>query len=311
MISVALCTYNGERYIREQLESILNQTMPVDEIVVCDDGSTDDTLDIIKNYKDKTSTDIRIYLNEENLGPARNFQKAINQCIGDIVFLSDQDDVWMPDKVSIITEYFESNPNINVVFTNALLVDENGLMLQKTLWDYCFQPDIKKMFDRGLQLECFGYGNHATGATMAIKSLKLPNLDYNKEFLHDHALALMAINADGLGYIEKCTIKYRLHSRQACGLSNATDFKWNDFLYPMKEAYSLCTSQNARKRLAYLDIRRRLRYTLWGPIVVLSRWFSYKKLYSKGAGIMMRGDINESIHHTIERLTNKISKNKK
>ena len=77
MLSVALCTYNGEKYIREQIESIINQTMLVDEIVVCDDGSTDDTLNVIKQINAETPVNIRIYQNETNLGVCANFQKAV------------------------------------------------------------------------------------------------------------------------------------------------------------------------------------------------------------------------------------------
>lgn len=79
-ISVALCTYNGSKYIEEQLRSILNQTMQVDEIVICDDGSRDDTIQIIEEVKKEALTDIRIYRNETNLGVCANFQKAVDLC---------------------------------------------------------------------------------------------------------------------------------------------------------------------------------------------------------------------------------------
>ncbi len=96
--SVAMCTYNGESYLDEQLQSILEQTEPIDEIVICDDGSIDKTLSIIEKFI-KAGTPIRLILNQKNLGYTRNFEKAICLCSGDIIFLADQDDIWMPEKV--------------------------------------------------------------------------------------------------------------------------------------------------------------------------------------------------------------------
>jgi len=92
-ISVALCTYNGELYLREQLESILKQTFPPDEIIICDDGSTDTTIKILEEFRRKSFIPVKVYYNKENLGVSKNFEKAISLCSGDIIFLSDQDDV--------------------------------------------------------------------------------------------------------------------------------------------------------------------------------------------------------------------------
>ena len=109
MISVALCTYNGAQFIREQLNSILCQTTNVDEIVICDDGSSDDTLSIINSYCSKTDI-IRVYQNQDKLGVSKNFQKAIDLCHGDLIFLSDQDDIWQANKVQTFVDYFNKTP---------------------------------------------------------------------------------------------------------------------------------------------------------------------------------------------------------
>ncbi|MDO9153719.1 MAG: glycosyltransferase [Paludibacter sp.] len=85
MISVALCTYNGEKFIEEQLNSILNQTLPVEEIVICDDGSTDNTLNII-NLFEQNNRNIKVFRNKNNLGTIKNFEKAISLTSGDIIF---------------------------------------------------------------------------------------------------------------------------------------------------------------------------------------------------------------------------------
>ncbi len=308
MISVALCTYNGERYIREQLESILNQTMPVDEIVVCDDGSTDNTLSITEKIRESTNADIRIYRNEKNLGPALNFQKAINLCRGDIIFLSDQDDIWYQDKVSIVTDYFNQNPNIDTVFTNATLIDKEGSVLDESLWDYCFDKDVKKFFDAGLEFECFAYGNHATGATMAIRKQKLPEINYNSEFLHDHALAVLAANNNSLGYINQCLTYYRLHGKQVCGISKAAPITWYDLTHPMKEVAIFPLQKDKRERIEFNSNRITFRKHLWGSLEILTKRKQYKRLYKRAYRIVMRMDIQASINHKFQHLLFKRNK---
>ena len=302
MISVALCTYNGERYIREQLESILNQTMPVDEIVVCDDGSTDNTLHIIESIRDGSHTDIRIYCNEKNLGPAYNFQKNIDLCCGDIIFLSDQDDVWYQDKVSNVIDYFSRNPNIDTVFTNATLIDNEGSVLNGSLWDHCFDKDVKTLFDAGLKFECFAYGNHATGATMAIRKQKLPNINYNSDFLHDHALAVLAANNDSLGYINQCLTYYRLHGNQVCGISKDVPITWYDLTHPMKEVVNLPLRDDKRERIEFNSNRITFRKHLWGPLEILIKRKQYKRLYKQAYRIVMMMDIRASINHKLQYL---------
>jgi glycosyltransferase involved in cell wall biosynthesis len=306
ILSVALCTYNGEQYIREQLESILNQTMPVDEIVVCDDGSTDKTLQIIEEYRDKTAADIRIYCNENNLGVVANFQKAINLCCGDIIFLSDQDDIWRPDKVETIVQYFDNHPPINTLFTNASLIDSNSAPIQGTLWDFCFGKDVRMLFDAGLKFECFAYGNHATGATMALRKTKLPTIHYTPDFLHDHALALLAADTDSLGYIDQCLISYRLHTSQVCGIKKAAKLSWFDLVYVMQETTALPLSKETRERLDFNTTRIATRKKILAPLIILSMQDQYRKLYKKASRTMMRLDIQESFNHKFRYIASKL-----
>src|SRR4051812_35139545 len=103
-LSVALCTFNGDKFLVEQLESILSQDLPVDEIIVCDDRSSDETLYLIDTFIRKYPGVIKLHQNESTLTSIRNFEKAIGLCTGDIVFLSDQDDVWLPEKTKITVD---------------------------------------------------------------------------------------------------------------------------------------------------------------------------------------------------------------
>ena len=101
-ISVAMTTYNGGRFLEEQLESIFHQTMLPSEVVVIDDGSNDNTISILDNYS--KSHNLKYYVNAEHLGINKNFEKAIRMTSGDIVFISDQDDVWLKNKIGVMVE---------------------------------------------------------------------------------------------------------------------------------------------------------------------------------------------------------------
>lgn len=123
--SVALCTYNGGRFLRRQLESISAQTLAPQEVIVGDDGSTDDTLEIVARWAEEVSFPVKILKNEKNLGYAKNFENVISHCTGDVVFLSDQDDVWHPERIARTTQIFAEKPEVGAVFCNANLIDEN------------------------------------------------------------------------------------------------------------------------------------------------------------------------------------------
>lgn len=125
-ISIALCTYNGERFLQEQLDSFTNQTQLPDEVVVGDDGSTDGTLKILENWAKTVPFPVRIQRNAENLGYAKNFEQTMLRCVGDVIFLSDQDDVWKPEKLEKMVKVFETRPDVGLVYCNADTMDQDG-----------------------------------------------------------------------------------------------------------------------------------------------------------------------------------------
>jgi len=122
-ISIALATYNGERFVREQLESFAAQSMLPDELVVCDDGSTDRTVDILEQFRDRAPFPVRIHRNKANLGYVGNFEKALSLCRGDLIFLSDQDDVWFPEKLARVAAEFGARPEAMVVLNDQVIAD--------------------------------------------------------------------------------------------------------------------------------------------------------------------------------------------
>lgn len=224
MVSVALCTYNGEKYIAEQIYSILKQSTPVDEIIICDDGSNDNTIAILEDIKQNCSTNINILRNNSNIGVCANFELATSLCKGDIIFLSDQDDIWVKDKVETVVKWFDKHPDKSAVFTDASLIDSNGQPLMgKTLWDCVgFNKKMRHYFDNGLQLETF-FINKATGATMAMRAdCRFHFTQYcnnAKNVLHDYCIALKALDDSQLGYIDSPLIQYRLHNNQQAGIN--------------------------------------------------------------------------------------------
>lgn len=126
-ISIALAAFNGEKHIMEQLESFSAQTVLPDELIICDDGSTDKTIDLVSHFATTARFKVTLIENEKTLGHVQNFSKALSLCTGDVVFLSDQDDMWFPSKIETIKRVFHQNPNFWVVIHDGELTDGNLL----------------------------------------------------------------------------------------------------------------------------------------------------------------------------------------
>ena len=118
-ISIAMTTCNGENFLTHQLNSFISQSRLPDEVVICDDASSDNTLKLLKDFRESSPFEVRIHQNKTRLGLDRNFEKTLSLCNGDIIFLSDQDDIWYRDKVKIVSEYFASNPSVDIIINNA------------------------------------------------------------------------------------------------------------------------------------------------------------------------------------------------
>jgi glycosyltransferase involved in cell wall biosynthesis len=224
-ISVAFIVYNGARYISTQLDSILAQTDKVDEIIVCDDASSDNTKEILKEYKKNNPNLFFIHCNTQNLGPTKNIEKAIQACTGELILLADQDDYWEANKVETIIKWFEQNPTMNGVFTNGTLMNSNGELDNKyALWDIMSFPyktiKSKTELNSNLKLYINTVENCVTGATLAIRN-NLPFLNQPfpiiKNLVHDRWLAINLAETNSLGILQEKLIRYRIHSKQAIG----------------------------------------------------------------------------------------------
>lgn len=219
--SVAMCTYNGEKFLMEQLESIANQSQLPDEIIICDDKSTDDTLNIIQEFKKKAPFDVKLYVNNEQLGSTRNFERAIKFCSGNIIFLADQDDIWEKDKLLKTFTIFKEKEMVGLVFTNARMVNENLEDLGYTLWESVgFKKKQKNSCLNKTPIDTLIKYNVVTGATCAFRSeLNKFFLPISPNWVHDAWISLIVatINNVEIEFIDDQLIKYRQHANNQIG----------------------------------------------------------------------------------------------
>ena len=215
--SVALCTFNGEKYIEQQLESILQQSTKVHEIVVCDDLSTDKTFEVLQKFQSQFPQIFKLFQNESNLGYVQNFEKAITLCTGDLIFLADQDDIWFPNKIKRVEKYFSENQDTTVVCHNLNLSEsENG---EKNYWKLRnFTPNkTNQQILEQVVLE----GNIFPGMSMAItknaQQNYFPLKKMNHLIIHDFELIIKACKENSLGTLNEILGEYRLHDDQNIG----------------------------------------------------------------------------------------------
>jgi glycosyltransferase involved in cell wall biosynthesis len=221
-LSIALCTYNGERFLQEQLDSIASQTRPPDELVVSDDRSTDGTRQLVESFAADAPFPVRLHVNEVNVGSTRNFDHAIKLCSGDVVALCDQDDVWLPRKLRLYEEVFEARADVGLVFGDALVVGEDLSPAGRRLWDWTFTPAARREMRRDA-FRALLRRNVVTGATMAFrarfKPLVLP-IPADLNMIHDAWIALVVAAVSRVEALPEPLIKYRQHGGQQLGVAS-------------------------------------------------------------------------------------------
>ena len=209
LVSVAMATYNGARFLREQMDSILSQTYKNIEVVACDDCSTDSTWEILQAYAARDGR-VRCFQNGQNLGFKKNFERAISLCEGEFIALSDQDDIWLAKKLEALLRAI-SRGSGDLVCSASQLIDESGKPLYKRLM---FRKRIPKDKDKQLAILCTG--NFVQGATVLAKAsfIKqcLPIPDSCK--YHDWWFALCAALQNGILHTPKPLVLYRRHQDQ-------------------------------------------------------------------------------------------------
>jgi glycosyltransferase involved in cell wall biosynthesis len=218
--SVALCTCNGGRFLARQLQSIAGQSRPVDEIIICDDCSEDTTPEIVLAFAAEAQCPVKWFRNPVRLGVTKNFEKAVSQCAGDCIFLCDQDDVWMSDKVATLVGALE-NSSVAMVFSNARVVDENlsppGYRLWDSIW---FDSGEQRRMKSGQALPVLLRHAIAAGSTLAFRADYLPVILPIPDFPHSHDIwiTLLLSCVAGIEPIDRDLIQYRLHDANQVGM---------------------------------------------------------------------------------------------
>ena len=216
-----MCTYNGVRFLDEQLMSIVSQSRQPDEVVVCDDCSTDSTVVRLKEFAASAPFPVHIHENPTRLGSTKNFERAIGLCGGDIIALCDQDDIWCSQKLQATEKRFVQNSNVGLVFTDAEIVDIKSNALGCNLWDTLdFDKTLQARMKSGAAFGILSQRQLVTGATMAFRSefrdLVLP-IPLGIALIHDGWIALMISLVATLDLIDQPTMKYRQHDTQQFG----------------------------------------------------------------------------------------------
>lgn len=226
-ISVCIATYNGELYLKEQLHSILSQLGTDDEIVVSDDGSTDSTLDIVNGVNDSR---IRLVFNcAYKRGPVGNFENALYHCTGDVIFLSDQDDVWFPDKVTECIKYL-SLPDVLMIVSDCMIVNGEGDLLNESFFKHY---GIRQSLISNLAKNSFMGCCMAFHRAVLDKALPFPS----NVPMHDWWLGLNATMMGRVEFFNKPLIKYRRHG---LNVSTSTEISNHSIQKKISDRFFLC-----------------------------------------------------------------------
>ncbi len=312
-ISIALATYNGVQYLNEQLNSYLKQSRMPDELVVCDDCSTDETLVILENFQRSAPFPVLIEQNTANKGCVASFANSISRCSGNYIFYSDQDDVWFPEKIETMMSTFEENPDTGLVFCNAEVVDNMLSPLGCTFWEAVwFDERERKKVENNQAFDIFLKHIVVAGMSAAFRAdllsiiLPMPALQDG----YDGWTALLASTISRITTVNQSLVKYRVHDNNQVGVhtlgfmeqlkigkQQVRDNTFPNLLFLKKEALRRLSSaeikekyeiddyflKSLQKNIAHLS--RRINLSRWLPLRLIPilhetlRWNYFKYSY--------------------------------
>ncbi|MDP9994296.1 glycosyltransferase involved in cell wall biosynthesis [Variovorax boronicumulans] len=230
-VSVALCTYNGARFLREQVRSICLQTRPPVEIVLSDDASRDGSVEVVRAAVAECAAErpgppiaLRVFENPVALRVVKNFEQAISACTSELIALSDQDDVWMPDRLALMVAHFEQDANLMLLHTDARLVDSERRDLNQTLFHALEVTPLElTQVHSGKAFDALLRRNLVTGATTVFRRALLADaLPLPVEWVHDEWLAIVASTTARVDLLEQPLIEYRQHESNQIGARRDT-----------------------------------------------------------------------------------------
>ena len=249
-ISVALCTYNGAQFLEQQLTSIAQQTRLPDQLLVSDDGSTDQTVAMVRAFAASAAFPVVLIENPKTLGSAKNFEQALRLCDGDLIALSDQDDIWYPNRLQRSEQEFDAYPNAGLVFSDAHVIDEHNRVQAKTLWQRLGFAGQRRTALLSGQFVLLAKHRFITGATVMVRAgLRDRVLPIAPGWIHDEWIALITAAYADLRPIDQPLIRYRIHSSQQVGLHNKlqqrTNSHWSRLTESAQELEQLCAALSA------------------------------------------------------------------
>jgi glycosyltransferase involved in cell wall biosynthesis len=267
LVSIVMATYNGEKYLRQQLDSILHQTYQHIELIVVDDASTDETLSILNEY---AALDYRIHVfpAEKNFGLVANFERGLKLAKGDFIALSDQDDIFRKDKIELLLTTLKNHPGRDLVVSDLSLIDEEGNQVAPSMWRYSkIKPKQGRPFRRLL------YANFATGCAMMFRRrlLQIALPFPPKCLVHDWWLAVVATTSKGGGI---CILKeqltaYRQHRSNVLGASAANNLNVKGIISRIKAVPRGASNFGKRMclyKILHLDrLDGYLQSSVWSP----------------------------------------------
>lgn len=245
LVSIALCTYNGEKHLIAQLETLVNQSYPNLEIIAVDDCSSDNTPLILADYQRRYPY-FSVHHNKENLGYVKNFEKAISLCKGDYIALCDQDDIWELNKLEVQLNDIEDHA---LSYHNSLLVDEAGEPLGK---DVSYKLNLYE----GKSPYPFLFFNCVSGHSLVFHNRILKHiLPFNPAYFHDWWIAIIASEHGGIKLSPGYLVKYRQHATSSTDILQArtTDELAEHFFTPKKLAWIKFFAGRSMQHGAYCE----------------------------------------------------------
>lgn len=232
--SVVLCTYNGERYLRPQLDSLLAQSRLPDEILLCDDGSADGSVGLLEAFARRcheVGVAVSSFQAKDTLGVVGNFSEGLRQAMGEVIFLCDQDDVWHADKLESMMESFELDPALLLLGSDARLVGDTGCPLGASAFEVIgLGGDELRDVHRGKAFDVLMRRSMIIGATAAVRrSAIIHVLPVGGGWLHDEWLACVLSAIGRVDVMERPLIDYRQHATNQVGMrKRAWGTRWSE-----------------------------------------------------------------------------------
>lgn len=260
-----MTTYNGERYLQQQLDSSASQIVLPDELVVCDDCSSDGTMRLLEAFAKTAPFEVRIYRNKKNLGYFRNFEKSSSLCTKDILFFCDQDDIWLPKKVGVVLKVFTESPEIGLIAHNMEHIDKLGNKIGVPDWiqDVSWISRMKNIPENSiyafLATRSFSWSGCAMAYRRSWNQLLLPypkNIRYHDQWVL-HVLGICT----PFEYITEALIQYRHHDKNAVDEMFSHPKKRNFFRFIPKFFHSI------KKRLGLVQSPAWPRYLLIREVI--------------------------------------------